>query len=255
MTCRRVPSGMYGRCGRKNARPGSCTRPCPNGQMPANTRNRVDLPDPERPVTTTEWPGCNTSSACSSSFTPFGSAIVTSRSCTVPSAASIRWKSCPAAARAATMARWNVVRRSTMARHCASVRIPADEPRQRSLHLAECIRRSASAHPAASPGEVARRGNDERKYHRHLVVACGQRVEQLGALHDAPTSCRSPPAKRWPRRPFSSRLAAIQRDALHVLAHAHQAVAEIRLHPLLAEVAARPAARPTRWVSQVPITA
>ncbi len=34
-------------------------RPWPNGQMPASARNSVDLPLPERPVTTTDWPRCN----------------------------------------------------------------------------------------------------------------------------------------------------------------------------------------------------
>ena len=47
--------------------------------MPASARNSVDLPEPERPVITTEWPGSKTRSAFSSSFMPFGSLMLTSR--------------------------------------------------------------------------------------------------------------------------------------------------------------------------------
>ena len=41
--------------------------------------------------------------------------------------------------------------------------------------------------------------------------------------------------KRWPSRLFLLGFAAVQRDAFHVLAHPHQAVAEVRLDTLLAE--------------------
>ena len=68
---------------------------------------------------TTEWPGSSTRSASAKSFAPFGSSMVASRICTVPSGVSASVSPVPNAARAATTARWNVASRSTMACHCA----------------------------------------------------------------------------------------------------------------------------------------
>ena len=50
--------------------------------------------------------------------------------------------------------------------------------------------------------------------------------------HQLPTTLREPLREIA----LLLRLAAVERDALHVLAQAHERVAEIRLHPLLAEV-------------------
>src|ERR1700677_3246059 len=47
------PFGRYGRCGSiiSEAFAGITIEPVPNGQMPAMARNKVDLPEPDGPVT------------------------------------------------------------------------------------------------------------------------------------------------------------------------------------------------------------
>src|SRR3954452_23442141 len=47
------PTGKYGRCGSiiSVALAGIAIEPLPNGQIPAMARNRVDLPEPDGPLT------------------------------------------------------------------------------------------------------------------------------------------------------------------------------------------------------------
>ena len=84
------------------------------------------------------------------------------------------------------------------------------------------------------PEKITRCGDDEREDHRHLLVARGQRVQHLGALHDRPPVADHA-GEAMAESLLLLGLAGVERDAFHVLAHAHQAVAEVGLHPLLAE--------------------
>ena len=231
---------MYGRCGRKNARPGPAPGPgrtarCRRTRGTGWTcRSRTGRsPPPNGPAAT---PARHAPAASC----PFGSAIVTSCRRTVPSGESTRSKSWPAAARAATMAPWNVVRRSTMARQLASEAYastnhdsaPCTWPNAPTV----CIM-PPSSHRA---GEIARRGDHDREDHRHLVVADGQRVQQLHPPHDrAPVADhRAEPVQQ---QPLLLMLAAVQRDALHVLAHPHQGCSGNPPPPAAGGNSARPA--------------
>ena len=242
---------MYGRCGRNRQRSaGRCTRPWPNGQMPASARNSVDLPEPERPVTTTDGPAPapgRRPPAASRRPAARGDIAHLHR----PSGASAT-SPVPKAARAATMARWNVVSRSTIARHGAR-----SGYRVMNQDSASCTWPNAPAVWVSTPsgicaGEVARRRHHEREDDRDLLVAGGERVQHLGALHDRPPVADHA-AKRWPRSP-SPRPRRIQRDAFHVLAHPHQAKRKSASTRCWRKFSAA-SGRPTRWVSQVPTTA
>ena len=255
MTWRSVPSGMYGRCGRNSeCSTGRCTRPCPNGQMPAMARNKVDFPDPVRPVITVELPGVNVTAAFSSSFSPLGSSSVRSVTWTGPSAIGSRITP-PAGRRAGhhdrTMERGESFDDGTPLRQRA---VHVDEPGQRALHLRK---RAGDAHQPAEldrAAEVTRRGHHDREYPGDLVVAIDQRIQPLGPGHDAPP-IGDHIIKPLEEVAFLLMLAVVERDALHVLAEAHQRIAEIGLHPLLAETQARSTDGPPDGSSPVPITA
>ena len=154
--------------------------------MPASARNSVDFPEPERPVMTTEWPRSSTRSASASSFAPFGSSMVASRICTAPSGASASVRS--GAERGARRDHRAVERGEPLddGVPLRQIGIPGDEPRQRVLHPAERAGRLGQPAQRDLAGEEARCGDDEREHHRHLLVARGERVQHLGALHDRP---------------------------------------------------------------------
>ncbi len=202
--------------------------------MPARARNSVDLPEPERPVTTTEWPGTKRISAPSSRLVPLGSVSVRPLTSSASPAGAGRNRPLPTAARATTMARWKEVRRSTVARQLARDGICADEPGHAALHVAEGVGGLRQAAQRKLAGEIARCRDDDGEDDGDLVVAGDQGVQQLGPPHDRP------PVVDHVAEPVAQvqlllRLAAIERDAFDVLPQAHQGVAEIRLDPLLAE--------------------
>ena len=94
--------------------------PEPNGQMPASARNRVLLPEPDRPAITVDSPGGNASRACSISREPSGNCKVTSSSRIGPGSPVCTVAPLSASARAARIAVSKLSSRVTVARQEAN---------------------------------------------------------------------------------------------------------------------------------------
>ncbi len=212
--------------------------PAPNGQMPAIARNRVDLPAPDGPVTSTRSPAATVMSSAATSGVPCGSR--TSRSSistrSLPVARAIPRSPASSAPRPAPLDR--DVEAVEPRDHRAPFRqlaIDVDEERQRALHAVE---RGRGLHQPAEldrAGEIGRADHDEGKYGRDLRVAGGQEGQLLGALHDQQEIADD--ATEAIEQPLAlGGLASEQRDLLGILPHAHQVEAEVGLEPLLAEI-------------------
>ena len=99
--------------------------PLPNGQMPAMARNRVDLPEPDGPVSSVRSPLRRLKASAESSGVPFGKRSVSWRRSIawLPLDATTPIESLDFSSLAAlAIADSNPSRRATMARHSASER-------------------------------------------------------------------------------------------------------------------------------------
>src|SRR2546423_9836024 len=106
--------------------------------------------------------------------------------------------------------------------------------RKRILHLAEG---RGDLHQPAELDllcEIARRRDDKREDDRQLLLAAGEPGELLASTNDVPPIQHAVRKTVLEYAVFAA-LAAIKRDALGMLAQAHQAEAEIRLIALLVE--------------------
>jgi len=112
--------------------------------------------------------------------------------------------------------------------------VTADDERQRFLHLAKGRDNLHQPAQLDTLGEIFRRGDEERKYKRDLLVAGGEPGEPLAAADDVPP-IGDDAAEAAVEDAIFMRLAAVERDALGVLAQPHQAEAEIGLEALLVE--------------------
>src|SRR5207237_9552363 len=83
-------------------------------------------------------------------------------------------------------------------------------------------------------GEIARRRDDEREDDRQLLIAAGEPGELLAAANDVPPIQHAVRKAVLEDAVFAAP-AAIKRDALGMLAQAHQTEAEIGLVALLVE--------------------
>ena len=204
--------------------------------MPASARNSVLLPEPLAPVIRVERPRGRTKVASDSRAWPLGRPSVRPAAPTIGRGrlrAPPRWR-CPAWR---PMAACRPCSRSITARSSARVGVVVDEERQRLSAPGRRPRPSASSTPsvmapAKKRGAVTTIGKDDGE----LGVGRPDRGRAAAWVN----STRQPLAKTSAKRAFSvsaSRcLAAVERDALGVLAHAHQREAEVGLVALLLEV-------------------
>ena len=113
--------------------------------------------------------------------------------------------------------------------------VGVNEEGQRILHTAECRDGLHQTTEGDLACIVARRRHDERKDDGELPVAVHIEVQQLRPPHQPPVVFNDI-GKALLEPLCLCHLAAIERDALTVLPHAHHAETEIRLVALLIEI-------------------
>ena len=113
--------------------------------------------------------------------------------------------------------------------------VDRDEERQRLLHIAEGFRGLDHGAEQDAVGEIGGRDQHDREDHRGLGIALGEGGEPLGPAHDrVPVADHL--AEALEQALALGALAVEQRDLLGILAHPHQAEAEVRLETLLLEI-------------------
>jgi hypothetical protein len=210
-------------------------RPVPNGQTPAMARNRVDLPEPDGPLTSTFWPDgkCNPSTSTSAVGQPHPEVVHGN----VPGGL-WRYRDVGRRRPRRTAGGERSLEAGQSVDHGAPFgdgAVGGDEERQRRLHARE--RRCRLHHPAQrhATGKIDGAHDQERKHVGDLVVAGGKEGEPLLPRHDgAPVI--DDVGKALEQAAVLRILAGEQCDLLGILAHPNEVEAEIGLVALLEEV-------------------
>ena len=184
------PIGKYGRCGSiiSDAPAGTAILPVPNGQMPAMARNKVDLPEPDGPVSSVRSPPRRLSPSAETSGVPLGSRTMSWRRSIALPPSDDNHADRVARGRQRRGARDRRLKPVETGDDGAPVRqraVDRDEERQRLLHAAEGGCRLRHAAELDLVGEIGRRHQDVGKDHGGLRIARGERGQPLGPAHDA----------------------------------------------------------------------
>ncbi len=188
--------------------------------MPAIARNSVDLPLPDLPLIAVDFAGMQGEAAALQQQPPVGQGKVEVAQAQVGAGRDRPLRTVPGQ-------RPGGDDRAVEGRETFDLGAPrreggvvVDDPGHRALHLAERIddaHQPAELHLAR---EIAGGGDDDGEDNRHLRIAGDQRVELLGPPHDAqPVLDHVDEAAA--QLLLLLLLAAVEGDALHVLAQAH----------------------------------